>query len=132
MSPQTDSNSRKPGWEIIVAIAFGIVFVVVMLGFSVKFPNPTPSQYAVFKTVLALAAAGVGAVLPGVLNLELPLPKGVLRASGAVVLFVVVFFFTPKPPETPQSETHGNITQQVDGDSTGVINTGNGNVQIAK
>jgi hypothetical protein len=82
--------------EVAVAFAFGVVFVVTMLVIAIRFPQPTPFQYNVFRTVLALAAAGAGAMLPGLINLEFTALAGLLlRAGGALALFVIIFFFNP-------------------------------------
>ena len=46
--------------------------------------------------MLSLAAAGVAATVPGFLNLDLDLGTSlILRAGGALAIFVVVFFFNP-------------------------------------
>lgn len=59
---------------------------------AVFLSNPTETQWFVFRVVLALAAAGVGAVLPGVINV----PAGrVIRAGGALALFVIVYWYNP-------------------------------------
>lgn len=82
--------------EVAVAFTFGVVFVVTMLIIAFRFPHPTPFQYNVFRTVLALAAAGAGAMLPGLINLEFTALAGLLlRAGGALALFVIIFFFNP-------------------------------------
>ncbi len=44
----------------LLAFGFGVAFLIVMLGFAVAFPNPTPFQVRVFMTALATSAAGVG------------------------------------------------------------------------
>jgi hypothetical protein len=74
------------------AFAFGAVFVVVMLVLAVLFPEPTPFQYEVFKIVLAIAVAGVAAMIPGFLNVEV---GNVIRAGGAIAVFVIIYFFSP-------------------------------------
>lgn len=117
----------SPLWEKIVAVVFGLGFLMVMLGFSVVFPEPTPTQYDTFKTVLALAAAGFAAVLPGVIHIDLPLPKGVVRASGAVVLFVIVYFFPPAAPESKDITVTQTINAEYGtqvGENHGVMNIG--------
>lgn len=76
----------------IVAFAFGVVFVVTLLVLAVQFPNPTHFQYLVFKVVLSLAAAGVAAMIPGFLTVNV---SGVVQAGGALGVFVVVYFFNP-------------------------------------
>jgi hypothetical protein len=93
----------KKNWEKIAAFAFGVVFIVVMIYIALYVPNPTPTQWFVFRVVLALAAAGVGALLPGLLRVEAP---PYVRAGGALALFVVVYWFNPPklvapPPEPP-------------------------------
>jgi hypothetical protein len=86
------------------AFGFGVVFVVTMLVLAILFPNPTPFQYTVFRIVLALAAAGVAAMIPGILELEF---AGWIRAGGALAVFVVVYFYNPastvsrEPPTEP-------------------------------
>jgi hypothetical protein len=74
------------------AFVFGIVFVGVLLGIAVLFPNPTPFQYTVFRIVLALASAGIAAMIPGFLHVEV---GTAVRAGGAIAVFVVVYFFSP-------------------------------------
>ncbi|MFJ9990064.1 DUF4019 domain-containing protein [Pseudomonas putida] len=90
---------------------FGVVFLIAMLVLVVQIPYPSPTQWFAFRLTLALSAAGVGALLPGFLNIEAPLPlKGVIRAGGALALFAAVWFFNPetlgvrvKPPEKDAS-----------------------------
>jgi VHL beta domain len=76
----------------IVAFAFGLVFIGVMLYIALKVPNPTDSQWFTFRVILALAAGGIGAVLPGALDLTVA-PS--IRAGGALALVVLVFWFNP-------------------------------------
>jgi hypothetical protein len=49
-------------------------------------------EYTIFRIIIALAAAGVGAILPGFLDVRF---KNWLRVGGALALFVVVYFFAP-------------------------------------
>ncbi len=85
----------------LLAYVFGVVFIGIILMIAIFVPNPTPFSYTIFRVVLALAAAGVGAVIPGFLEVSF---RNILRASGAVALFVVVYFFAPvalsEPNET--------------------------------
>ncbi|MBC7987537.1 MAG: DUF4019 domain-containing protein [Sphingomonadaceae bacterium] len=87
-----DEISREHDRDKILAFAFGLVFVVSLLIIAVFIPNPTPFSYTIFRIVMALAAAGVGAVLPGFIEVSF---KNLLRAGGAIALFVVVYFFAP-------------------------------------
>ena len=79
-------------YERIGVFVFGVVFLSLMLILAIFFPSPTPFQYTVFRITLALAAAGVGALVPGMLNARV---GGVVKAGGAMAVFVVVFFFSP-------------------------------------
>jgi hypothetical protein len=77
--------------DSLLAFSFGVIFVICLLIFAVAIPNPTDFTAFVFRVVLSLAAAGVGAVLPGLLEVTLP---GV-RAGGAMALAAVVYFMNP-------------------------------------
>ncbi len=75
-------------WSVYIGIGLALLITALI----VFIPCPTSSQYEVFHTFLALCAAGLGAVIPGFLNVEY---KGVLRAGGALALFVLVFWGGP-------------------------------------
>jgi hypothetical protein len=75
-----------------LAFAFGIIFVSVLLYLATAVQNPSAFTIRVYVTVLALAAAGVGAILPGFLEIRY---KNLLRAGGALALFVLVYFNEP-------------------------------------
>lgn len=82
--------------QIIVAFVFGVAFVVTLIVLAMKFPHPTLFQYNVFRIVLALAAGGVAAMIPGFINVEFnPGTELLVRAGGAIAVFVIVFFFNP-------------------------------------
>jgi hypothetical protein len=78
--------------NVLLGFVFGVVFLALMLAFSIFFPNPTGWQIKIWITTLALAAAGIGAVLPGFLEVKY---KSVIRATGALALFVIVYLFQP-------------------------------------
>ncbi|MCH8082512.1 MAG: tetratricopeptide repeat protein, partial [Proteobacteria bacterium] len=100
------------GLEVILAFSFGLVFIATMLVLAIKFPRPTPFQYTVFRVVLALAAGGIGAVLPGFLNLDLTLPQGTLEAGGALALFALIYLVNPVQLIAEKS-TIINLTQNI-------------------
>lgn len=82
--------------QVIVAFSFGIAFVIVLMVVAFVFPNPTSFQYNVFRIVLSLSAAGVAAMIPGFINVELnKSSEFVIRAGGALAVFVIVYFFNP-------------------------------------
>jgi hypothetical protein len=75
-----------------LAYIFGVVFVVVLIVVALAVPNPTDFQYTVFRIVLALAAAGVAAMIPGFLQVTV---SNWIRAGGALAIFVIVYFYSP-------------------------------------
>ena len=82
--------------QVTLAFISGLVFITVLLVLAMFFPEPTPFQYTVFRIVLAIAAAGFAAVIPGLLHLQIrPGLGAVVRASGAIAVFAIIFFFNP-------------------------------------
>lgn len=88
--------------ERIAVFIFGVTFVVALLILAIAFREPTDFQYEVFKVVLALAAAGVAAMLPGFIDVNLPKWA---KAGGSFAVFVLVMYrspaelVVPAPPE---------------------------------
>jgi hypothetical protein len=89
---QAASGSSAPIWERIAIFIFGVSFVISLLAIAVFFPYPAPFQYTVFRIVLALAAAGVAALIPGFIEVSY---RTAVRAGGALAVFVIVYFFSP-------------------------------------
>lgn len=102
----TDS-SRPRQWETIAIFLFGVVFITVLLVLAIAFPYPTPFQYIVFRVVLGLAAAGVAAIIPGVLNVRVP---KISQAAGAIAVFLLIYAFSPasllSQPQGPDDLRH--------------------------
>ena len=77
--------------------------------------------------MLALAGGGVGAVIPGFLDVSMKAgAKLALRAGGALAVFVVLYFWSPAhwaPPSTGAVEQHTNGTNSP-------AQNGNGNTVI--
>lgn len=82
----------KTSGVMTAIFSFGVVFVVVLLALAIKFKKPTPFQYTVFRIVLALAAAGVAAFIPGLIEVEL---HHWIKTGGAMAIFVIIYFFSP-------------------------------------
>ena len=85
----------------IIAFAFGVAFIGVLLVLAITIPHPAPLKYSVFRVVLALAAAGVAAVIPGVLSVNI---SAWIRASSALSVFVVAFFYHPAAVVVPKRD----------------------------
>lgn len=89
---QSSGNADLPPWARVAAFVFGIVFIGVLLGVAIYIRQPSSFQIFVFRTVLALAAAGVSSLIPGLLDIKL---GGWLQAGGAMAVFVMVFQVNP-------------------------------------
>jgi len=81
--------------EFIAAFAFGCIFITALLVIAVVIPEPTIQQMLFFRVVLALAAAGVGAVIPGFFTIQGEVVKITLQAGGALALFVLIYLINP-------------------------------------
>jgi ABC-type uncharacterized transport system substrate-binding protein len=80
------------GRQTIMAFGFGIAGTIAIVTLAIFFPVPTPFQYTVFRIILALATAGIAAMIPGFLEVQVP---QWVRAGGALAVFFIVFFYNP-------------------------------------
>lgn len=88
----SDRAHSAPAYERVAVFAFGVVFVIALLILAIAFPEPTDFQYTIFRIVLALAASGVAAFVPGFIEVNV---RNWVRAGGAIAVFVVIYFFSP-------------------------------------
>src|SRR3954469_12616113 len=101
---------------MILAFVFGIVFLTALLILAVVIPNPTGPQFEMFRIVIALAAGGVAAVIPGMLNLRLGLGSQLaLRAGGALEVFIIAYFYSPARWVAETTPTGGAINLHTQG-----------------
>jgi hypothetical protein len=54
--------------------------------------DPTGIGILIYRVVLALVAAGIGAVIPGTIDVNV---QPAIRAGGAITFFVIVYWFNP-------------------------------------
>jgi len=101
--PEAPSHSSRERWEKIAAFVFGVFFIVVLLSLAIFIPHPSDFQIFTFRVTLALAAAGIGAVVPGFISVK---AGPYVRAGGAIALFVLLFWFNP-----PKLVTNGPVPQ---------------------
>jgi hypothetical protein len=114
--------------SLILAFTFGVIFVAALFVFALFVPNPTIQQFEIVRIILALAAGGVAAIIPGFLNLQLGAGTHLtLRAGGALAVFAIVYFYSPAH-WAPSPAT--NVTQSTTGANSPAIN-GNNNVVAA-
>jgi tetratricopeptide (TPR) repeat protein len=70
----------------------GSVLLITVLILIVKFPSPSEAQFYVFRTVMAVAVAGIAVLLPGVFELKL---NNYIKATGAIAVFVLIYLVNP-------------------------------------
>jgi hypothetical protein len=89
-------------WEKITLFAFGVFFFLILLLIAFLDRSPTPTSWYIYCCVLALAAGGIAALLPGTLDLKWH-PS--LRATGALGV-AVLLFYVGKDKITNQLHVH--------------------------
>ncbi len=92
-SPTSPPASRD--WEKITLFVFGTFFFIVLLAIAWADRHPSSSSWFIYICVLAMAAGGVAALLPGTLNVVL---HPGIRAGGALAIAVLVFYFGQSRP----------------------------------
>lgn len=100
--------------EVLLAFVFGTVFCGILAYASLSATPIAGPNFFFLKVLSALSAAGVAAVIPGMINLELG--KGTIfavRAAGAIAVFVLVFRADPPTlvvgDETLRAKMHANF-----------------------
>jgi hypothetical protein len=100
------SHRRSPQlWERIAIFTCGVVFVFTLLIVGIFVREPSNFLYTICRIIIALAAAGIAAIIPGFLEINL---NNIIRAGGAMAVFIVVYFYNPaglvvgeqEPPDT--------------------------------
>lgn len=87
--------------QVVAALATGVGFLAALLviGCYMAFrtnPSPIPHEAMfIFRVILALAAAGFAAVLPGFLEIEGKLLSISVRAAGSLAVFIAIYCVNP-------------------------------------
>ena len=84
--------------KTLIAFVFGAIFIITILVFTAVVKTPSPTEIWTYRIILALAAAGVAAILPGFIDIKY---KGFVQASGAIGVFVLILLAFPAPDPTP-------------------------------
>jgi hypothetical protein len=104
--PQDLSHTRR--LETALAFGFGSAALAIVLWLAFGRSGLTEQQFEILRIVLALAGGGIGAVIPGFLDLHLKSGRKLaLRAGGALAVFVVLYFWSPARWQTASG---GKIT----------------------
>ena len=127
----TPAEGPPVSLNIVLAFAFGVIFLAAILAIAVLLPNPTPQQFMIFRIVIAVAAAGVAAVIPGLLAVNLSAGKKLaIRAGGALAVLVIVYFFSPAGLVTDPAPP-APVTVTTEGDQSPGIAQNQGNMTIS-
>ncbi|MEJ2818093.1 MULTISPECIES: DUF4019 domain-containing protein [unclassified Caulobacter] len=106
--------------KALIAFVFGAIFIITILAFATIVKNPSSTAIWTYRVILALAAGGVAAILPGFIDVKY---KSFVQAGGAIGVFVLVLmaFPTPSPaPEKPAAtEKAAEAPSQASGQASG-------------
>jgi hypothetical protein len=124
MSALAGGQNAERRLTIILAFAFGCVFVAVVLALAFMGGSLDDRRFEILRIVLALAGGGVGGLIPGFLDLNMKAgTKWALRAGGGLAVFVVLYFWSPAHWVAPQP---GSVIQHTGGVNSPAI-SGSGN-----
>ena len=100
--PVDSSQGTQPEakrWENIAALIIGICFLITIIIVAISLPEPSKFQIFVFRITLALAAAAIGAIIPGFILVKF---RNFVRAGGAIALFVLIYLVNPPALVVPE------------------------------
>lgn len=104
--------------ETLLAFGFGFVFCGVLAYAGLRSePITDPGQFFLLRVLASISAAGVAAVIPGMLDIQIGQGKlFAIRGAGALGVFVLVFAVNPPELVRPASESKraamlGNYSQ---------------------
>jgi hypothetical protein len=92
--------------SLVAILVIGIASLIAIVAIAILIPEPSPFGQMVFKVLLALAAACIGAFLPGTFGFDNKVAKG----TGAMGLFV--FVFVTDPSGIPRERKFDEAMQQ--------------------
>ena len=87
--------NETPKWQLIIGLIIGLVFALIIIGAVIVIPNPTATQFFIFRGVFAISLAAIAAIIPGLLNVESRFQKFSIKATGAIAVFVIVWLLNP-------------------------------------
>jgi hypothetical protein len=97
-------------WMCIFAALAGVV-----LWAAIRMPYLSPTQQFYFRICMAIAASGMGGIIPGFLEINLRWARNGIRACGATGFFVAIYMLNPPNiqdpvPPPPVPDFSGNWT----------------------
>jgi hypothetical protein len=98
--PRSRARNQGGDWEKRALVVFAGFFFLVLVLVAAFDTMPTRTSWHIYNCILALAAAGIAALLPGTLDLNW---RTGVRATGALAMAVLVFYagreLAPAPPQ---------------------------------
>ena len=79
----------------IVLLILGVVLIVVSLIVALIIPKPSVFQFWVFRVIMGVGGACIGAIIPGFVEFTSQINEIALRAGGAIALFLVIYLINP-------------------------------------
>jgi hypothetical protein len=96
MSETADNVYKPDTWEKICAVV-AASWIIALASYLIIRNQPLEDNAAVLMRILvSMGVAIFGAVIPGFIKVDLTWKGVAIRAGGALALFVLTFFFTPK------------------------------------
>lgn len=87
--------NKTPKWQLITGLVIGVLFALLILISAIFIPNPTPTQFFIFRGIFSVSLAAIAAIIPGLLNVESRFQKFSIRATGAIAVFIIVWLLNP-------------------------------------
>ena len=110
--PRTTTNQTPQSFDRIAATVAALVIVGLAVFLLIRNqPIADLKLFFVLRVVLSLSAATLGASIPGFLNLRWSGAGLVIRAGGALALFVLTFVYTPDLVKEENGGVHVHIKQ---------------------
>lgn len=81
------SNSSR-----YITMAFGAIFFIIILWLIFQHKDPTNFQKQMLLIILSISAAAVATGIPGFLHFNF---NGVVKCSGGMAIFIIVYFINP-------------------------------------
>jgi len=91
-SSQTEGRGLTARNKTILSFVLGASLILIILIVTIIRPCPSDAQFFMYKIILAIALAGVAAVIPGFLRIHY---QNTISAGGAIAVFVLVFLYEP-------------------------------------
>ena len=73
----------------------GSISAAILFYLARNYPITTDKVERVFRVMLSLLTASLGALIPGLLRIDVKQGLGRIRAAGAVAFFLIIYFFNP-------------------------------------